>query len=316
MACTIMNGNMIDNHGGAILILNSSEPTIRNNIFLKNSAKDGGALASIYRPKPKIENNIFVGNFAYGLGGALHFKQESKPIIVNNTFVQNTASYCGGAIAAYYSFTAIIFNNIFYENTAFERNDAIFIYDYTAPCTLYVTYNNIDTSECAAQGNNELIWGAGNIYCDPLLADSDTSDGFDFHLTEGSQCIDAGINQLIGHFAADAPETDFDRDARYALNGYDIGADEYTTSGINAQEEQSQKFVPIMAYPSPFNSSINININMSGVKRIEIFNINGELVQKVAINGRMPIVWQPNDEVNSGIYLIQAITEKNITLKK
>ncbi len=77
----------------------------------------------------------------------------------------------------------------------------------------------------------------------------------------------------------------------------------------------------ISAYPNPFNSAVAICVG-EGLKpsRIEIFDVNGRMVEKMSVgdgspvpssNGRgdLPpteVVWQPSDNITSGVYLVRA----------
>ena len=69
--------------------------------------------------------------------------------------------------------------------------------------------------------------GPGNIAADPLFV-----GGGDFHLTEGSPCIDAGVEAGL--------YIDIDADTRPFGAGYDIGADEYI-SGFTLVSSPSYK---------------------------------------------------------------------------
>ena len=60
--------------------------------------------------------------------------------------------------------------------------------------------------------------GEGNIDDDPLFVDSENGD---YHLKEGSPCIDTGDISLI------APGKDIDGDDRPQGDGVDMGSDEY-----------------------------------------------------------------------------------------
>jgi predicted outer membrane repeat protein len=81
--------------------------------------------------------------------------------------------------------------------------------------------------------------GGGNIDSDPLfVSDPDivNDDYGDLHLTDGSPCIDEGVN---GDFTSD--DTDMDGETRIANGTIDIGADEFVDSdgdGLSDYEEE------------------------------------------------------------------------------
>ncbi len=82
------------------------------------------------------------------------------------------------------------------------------------------------------------------------------------------------------------------------------------------------KNLSISAWPSPFNSSVNIALSPPGVgasnaryeaTEIEIFDIHGRLVtgrlvtnSAEALLGPTPTVWHPDESLPSGVYLIRA----------
>jgi hypothetical protein len=74
-----------------------------------------------------------------------------------------------------------------------------------------------------------LNWGEGMIDADPLLADAES---FDFHLTQGSPCIDSGNNSPV------VMETDFEGDARIFNGVVDMGPDEFSALAMAADIKQ------------------------------------------------------------------------------
>ncbi|MCD6501847.1 T9SS type A sorting domain-containing protein [bacterium] len=72
----------------------------------------------------------------------------------------------------------------------------------------------------------------------------------------------------------------------------------------------------ISAYPNPFNSAVKISIDChsreNGNPEIEIFDINGRLVDNIPIArgnsapANREYIWQPDQSLGSGVYLVRA----------
>jgi parallel beta-helix repeat protein len=168
---------------------------------------------------PTVTNCIFSGNSVYSLedayGGGMYIANNSSPTVTNCTFSGNLAdsdnTYGGGIYYAGSSSTTVT-NCILWGDSPSE------IFKWTS-LTLNITYSDI-------QGSYP---GTGNIDADPLFVDS---AGGDYHLQDGSPCIDMGDNS-----APELPEKDIDGDDRI-IDGnddgsavVDMGADEYKVRG-------------------------------------------------------------------------------------
>lgn len=76
----------------------------------------------------------------------------------------------------------------------------------------------------------------------------------------------------------------------------------------------------IAAYPSPFNSAVNIDIagieiSQSDMLEIEIYSIDGKLIDTpldnsddvfAALSSRKSLIWRPKEDTPTGVYLIKA----------
>jgi len=134
---------------------------------------------------PLVTNNIIANN----LGAMVSCM--SRPDLIHNTLVGNTNH---GLYAVGIS-KASIKNSILWENIPVAKSSY---------AEVNVTYSNIKT-----------IWqGEGNISQDPLFVSEN-----DYHLSQNSPCVDAGIGTAI--------TSDKDGVIRPQLGGYDIGAYEY-----------------------------------------------------------------------------------------
>ena len=96
--------------------------------------------------------------------------------------------------------------------------------------------------------------------------------------------------------------------------------DEYHTSIKDSTTFQPEQF-NLLAYPNPFNSSINFNVSglKGGKAEISIYNLTGELVKTLAAKEGKTI-WDARDnsgkEVSSGVYFARVETVNYTTIKK
>ncbi len=171
---TIMNNTISDNsadYGGGIYFISNSSPMINNNTITGNSAFNGGGIYC-NSSDPTISGNTISNNSAYEGGGIYCY--ETNMAITNNTISNNSADYRGGGIRCRINSNLTVINTILWADSAPYGNEIDLdnsVYD--------VTYSDI-------QGG----WGGeGNIDADPLFVNPDNGD---YHLQEGSPCIDAG----------------------------------------------------------------------------------------------------------------------------
>ena len=235
-------------NGGGIYCKDAN-PTISRNTIENNLARGywgcygGGIVCS--NSDPSITNNIISGNIAFdngdisAYGGGIYCAQNSRPIIANNTIYSNSAvadayyQCLGGGIFCRDGLL-IILNNILWGNTA-ERWNEIYVESQGAVtyCSLYVAFNIVDSSECYAHRSVDVImFGPGNLDSIPMLANP---SGDDFHLQDGSPCIDAGAESIyiaLWDTVIYAPAFDYDSVARPRGLGWDIGAYESPYSAV------------------------------------------------------------------------------------
>ncbi|MBT7790542.1 MAG: T9SS type A sorting domain-containing protein, partial [Calditrichaeota bacterium] len=141
----------------------------------------------------------------------------------------------------------------------------------------------------------ECTPGEGAISSDPMFEDLRSGD---YHLTEGSPCIDAGnpdsardpngTRADIGAFYFDYPNSIWDEFAPTNVENYEL-------TGV---------------YPNPFNSTAVIGYYLperSNVK-IKLFDLMGrlqmKLVDRECNGGTHKIEWSPKSQ-SAGMYLVQ-----------
>nr|WP_319396283.1 choice-of-anchor Q domain-containing protein [uncultured Desulfobacter sp.] len=192
----IYDGGTLDDGGADLRIVNCE--------FTNNHAKDGGAIYAVYS-SPNISQSKFTGNTAESYGGALNGNwinqtTDALAYIINSVFYNNSAQ-AGGAIHSYIFYPRIR-NCTFYQNSASIDGGGFHSFSYLI--------NPADIQNSILWGNtpNQLVYSVSNttyLKVDwndiqggwtPVANNINIDPGFagatDFHLTEGSPCIDAG----------------------------------------------------------------------------------------------------------------------------
>ncbi|MCP4594852.1 MAG: DUF1565 domain-containing protein [bacterium] len=176
----------------------SIAPIFRNNvitgrlggIWLDHQAISGGVHA-------QIQNNVIIGIDATFGRGIVYRMHESLPVVTQNIITDWDKGI-----------------DLVYSSLAAQRK-ALMTYN-------NVWGNTIDYHENGGGGAPQpfdLTGQQGNISADPLWQDE---SGDDYHLLDGSPCIDAGDPS----FSAVIGETDFDGEDRVRNCSVDIGPDE------------------------------------------------------------------------------------------
>jgi probable HAF family extracellular repeat protein/predicted outer membrane repeat protein len=223
-----------------------SKPTIRNCIFIDNSATSGGAIynrsgTGSAVTSPTIMNCTFIGNTASS-GGAIYNRSGTgsavtSPTIMNCTFIGNTASSGGAIYNSSSTGSAVtsptIMNCTFIGNTA-SSGGAIYSRQGASSSRTEVTitscifWDNSNEQITGDSGTTTVSYsciqgghqGIGNIDTDPLFVDP---SGGDYHLLPASPCIDTGDPDYLP-----APdETDLDGLPRVIGGRIDMGAYEF-----------------------------------------------------------------------------------------
>jgi len=253
--------------GGGFYNSFSSNPTVTNCNFSKNSAiLDGGGFFNRHNC-PTISGCTFNGNWAGGRGGAMENdhafsaidrcifignsaryggaidtdnSRELHPVLTNCIFSGNSAEY-GGAIHCPCS-EADFTNCTFSRNLAYY-GDAIYGDDDTElrlmNCILWENNggSGIGGIDFRPQAYHSCIQGGhigeGNIDADPLFADANGPDGIagtnddNLRLSAGSPCIDAGDSDGNDDYVIEPGEKDLDGNPRVMGDRIDMGAYEF-----------------------------------------------------------------------------------------
>jgi PKD repeat protein len=194
--------------GGGICTWDSA-PTIANCTISHNTAiYPGGGISCHGSASATIINCVISNNLAWDGGGI--YNDGSSPTITNCTISNNLAQNGGGIYND--SSSPTITNCILWGDDADEGQEKeIYDDEFSSPTVTY----------CDIEGG---YTGDGNMDSDPLFRDSGNGD---FHLHNGSPCIDSGNNEV-----PDLPVTDFEGDSRVADGDddgtatVDMGADE------------------------------------------------------------------------------------------
>ena len=225
-ACTVVNCVFRDNsawrYGGGMFNFMFCNPLIINCTFTGNRAEYGGGMENRYYGDAILINCLFAGNSA-GFGGGMG-NAGANPLVINCTFADNRAERRGGGLYNRFDSRCEVANSIFWNNTAPEGPQITLWYN-----------GRLEVSHCDIQGGEPMIqvvespldWGYGNIESDPRFERAGRWDvnGLwaegDYHLLDGSGCIDAGSNAALW---ADEYDLDGDGDTGEAvpvdLDGY------------------------------------------------------------------------------------------------
>jgi len=187
--------------GGGIYVTGGSSPTIIDNTIAYNVAHWGAGIAVELYSDPLIANCTLTRNVAIAYGGGIWIGDHSSPTITNATIAINTEM--GGAeVAIEPTCAPELTNTIVWADQGFSILDG--------------GGGMVVVDHCDVKGGWPL--GTNNLDADPGFADPAVGD---FHLTDGSPCVDAGNDGAPG-----LPTHDFEGDPRISGLHADIGADE------------------------------------------------------------------------------------------
>lgn len=284
--------------GGAVAI-RYRDARVTNNEFIGNNSAIGGAIAYLhYYEYPFTQcNNLMYDNHAEFFGGAIA-SVDAGPIFVNNTIGGNFSSY-GGGFYVKDSLIPELHNCILYNNIA-AVGPEVYLWDAFASADFYY---------CDIEGGSSAFGGSGGtgyqgIYENNIDEDPLFSGSFNYQITEGSPCIDAGSPDTTG---LQLPMFDLDGNPRIdpLSNRIDMGCYELLRVGI--QESNLNEQTDIEIFPNPAGDHITILTDCTeDISGIKIFDIYGrkQIDQNGSLKGTLNISSFP-----SGMYII--ILENN-----
>ncbi|MBC8525522.1 MAG: T9SS type A sorting domain-containing protein [Candidatus Cloacimonetes bacterium] len=332
---TIIENTAFFGSGGGIFCGNSSlvltNGTISNNIASLN----GGGIES-WNSSINLTNVIISGNTADDDGGGISCSQ-STISLTNVTISGNIAFDEGGGIRCA-SASVILVNCILWNDSPQE----IYFSSFGDPNSITISYSDVQGGEGGIVTNNNgtVYWDYfSNINSDPFFVDANSDN---FHLTEGSPCIDTGTPDTTGlnlpPWDLDGNERIWDGDedgiAIVDMGCYEFDAPPYVS--IDDEPKSPILFKLYQNYPNPFSSSTTISFHLATIPNligdtnsheqtlIEIYNVKGQLIRTFRIPNpefRTPnIVWDGKDEngkpVSSGIYFYQLRMGKGFSQTK
>lgn len=342
--------------GGAIYVGGSCTPVFSDCVFVDNlSNYNGGAVfSSGSTALPKFVNCRFTDNSTGLYGGAMYNNSGAAPEVMQCVFNRNRATVGNAHGGVVYNFASspTFTNCVFYDNESGCVGNGIYNYQFADPiitnCILsgsdivysaansepVVTYCNIQQSGFEA---TELHNTSG----DPQLVDP---NGGDFHISDGSPCIDAGSQSALsldfadlnddGDYAELTPldfygaarccdQTDVPDTGEGLAPYVDVGVHEVAAGATGVP---IRKTLSVACYPNPFNpvTTVAYTLVNDGPVSLRIFDTRGQLIRVLVdrqqLMGSHQAVWHGQDQdgrrVASGVYHAVLETGQNVARKK
>ncbi len=162
--------------GGAMNLMTGSDATVEHVEMTGNSAPMGGALG-IEASSPTISYCLIAHNTGRNQGGGVYVNR-GEPAFNNITFYNNQCNQ--GSCLNFLGNSLTITNSISWNNPGVDF--------YAMMGRISLDYSAVEGGRNAMTGGNP-IYGDNNIVDNPQFVNADAGD---FHIQEGSPCIDAG----------------------------------------------------------------------------------------------------------------------------
>jgi len=207
----ILAGNSADSEGGGMTQW-ALTISVTDSILYDNSARRGGGINS-WGGDLDIVNCLLTGNSASDGGGIYIEGQTTNAVIGNSTIACNEAGggvYCDAELLT-------VNNSILWGNmNGAQLHTEERVTGWKPGTTVRLNSSCYPNDPGDVTGDGTVI-PSDCIHVDPLFADA---GALDFHLQDGSQCIDAGSSSLVPAGLI----TDLDGNPRIRGAAVDIGA--------------------------------------------------------------------------------------------
>ena len=284
MSGCVLRGNSAPHHWGGGGFAHSSHPVIEFCEISENTSQACGGFW--FQDCDVIFRNC---TFSLNNGGAIYCGIEVNPTIVNSIFAGNIGN---SAINFSSSVNPSVIYCDFYNNQPGNFSGG------SAPFNIGIM--------TGVNANGDSCDMYNNIFLDPQFVEPMSGN---FHLLQGSGCIDAGD-----------PASPLDPDSTIA----DIGAYFFNQSaGIEPWDSSTPpaKYIILNAYPNPFNTStiISFELKEASFIKLTVYNITGRevarLVNSYMLSGAYKAAFS-GDNLPSGVYFARLQVNEDIRVKK
>ena len=279
---TIQNG-YAESYGGGISSSGVSDVLLTDLTIRNNKAHGWGGGISFRGGNCVLKNLLIYNNEVENVEWYDHFEgagiyiEGGKIDLINLTISNNSvigpdqqSSLCGGLkISNFHSPTTII-NSTILNNFPYNVGQDGY-------SEMMITHSNIEGGEegiIQDTSKTTLDWLEGNIDEDPLFVGGDP---YDYHLSEGSPCIDAGTPFFAwqGDTILDLSPEEYDGDAP-DMGAFGIDPISY----IKKENIIPLQFKLFQNYPNPFNSITVLSWQLAVGNNVDlsIYNILGQRV--------------------------------------
>jgi len=281
--CTLSENGSVE-RGGAITIVSDNSDNfetttplpvmiIENTLFANNVTAEQGGAINLSNANLTVINSVFEYNFVTedaGIGGAISLNTidslNSDPEFrfINNTFANNNAAI-GAGISNWLQEPALGNSNAIFQNNIFYNPDGDnYIIEPGAGIPVATSIGgNLSTDNSAVD-----VFNSTNDLNEtlPLFVDFGNDD---YHLQNGSPCVDAGI-------AADAPLLDFDGQPR--VDEVDMGA--YENQKLVGVQDLENTFGLVTIFPNPIEDNLNFSFKsmINDELQVLVTDLDGKVV--------------------------------------